>query len=112
LLVLVSIALGLIIYYLGNTKNMRTSDSFVGGDKLQEEFSFSTPEFYKSFQEFGWLSSMYRKAKEKWFDLYELLGRFFSGLGSLLSRFQTGVLHDYSLWIFAGIVILLLLLIT
>jgi multicomponent Na+:H+ antiporter subunit A len=112
LLVLVSIVLGLLIYYLGNTKNMRTSDSFVGGDKLQEELSFSTPEFYKSFQEFGWLSSMYRRAREKWFDLYELLGRFFSWLGSLFSRAHTGILHDYTLWVFAGLVILLLVLIT
>ncbi|MEN8203177.1 MAG: proton-conducting transporter membrane subunit [Bacteroidota bacterium] len=112
LLVLVSIVLGLLIYYLGNTRNMRTSDSFVGGDKLQEEFSFSTPEFYKSFQEFGWLSTMYRKARDKWFDLYELLGRFFSWLGSYFSRAHTGVLHDYTLWVFAGLVILLLLLIT
>ena len=112
LLVLVSIVLGLLIYYLGNTKHMRTSDSFVGGEKLQEEFSFSTPEFYKSFQEFGWLSSMYRRASEKWFDLYELLGRSFSWLGSLFSRAHTGILHDYTLWVFAGLVILLLVLTT
>jgi multicomponent Na+:H+ antiporter subunit A len=112
LLVVVSIVLGLLIYYLGNIKNMRSSDSFVGGENLQEELSFSTPEFYKSFQEFPWLSSMYRRARDKWFDLYELLGRFFSWLGSLFSRAHTGVLHDYTLWVFAGLVLLLLLLIT
>ena len=112
ILVLVSIGLGLLIYYLGSIKHIRTSDSFVGGEKLQEEFSYSTPEFYKSFQEFGWLASMYRKAKDKWFDIYELLGRFFSWLGSLFSRTHTGILHDYTLWVFAGLVILLLLLIT
>lgn len=112
LLVLVSIALGFLIYYLGNPKNVRTSDSFVGGDKLQEEFSFTTPEFYKSFQEFKWLSSVYRMAREKWFDLYDLLGRFCSWLGSLFSRLHTGILHDYTLWVFAGLVILLLLLVT
>jgi len=112
LLVLVSIVLGLLIYYLGNTKNTRTSESFVGGENLQEEFSYSTHEFYKSFQEFRWLSSMYRMARDKWFDLYDLLGRFFSWLGSIFSRAHTGILHDYSLWVFAGLVILLLLLIT
>jgi formate hydrogenlyase subunit 3/multisubunit Na+/H+ antiporter MnhD subunit len=112
LLVVVSIVLGLLIYYLGNIKNMRSSESFVGGENLQEELSFSTSEFYKSFQEFPWLSSMYRRARDKWFDLYELLGRFFSWLGSLFSRAHTGVLHDYTLWVFAGLVLLLLLLIT
>lgn len=112
LLVLVSIVVGLLIYYLGNIKNMRSSESFVGGENAQEELSFSTTEFYKSFLEFRWLSSMYRMARDKWFDLYELLGRFFAWLGSLFSRAHTGVLHDYTLWVFAGLVILLLLLIT
>jgi formate hydrogenlyase subunit 3/multisubunit Na+/H+ antiporter MnhD subunit len=112
ILVLVSIVLGLLIYFIGNTKNFRTSDSFVGGEKLQDEVSFDTPEFYKSFQEFRWLSFMYRKARDKWFDLYHLIREFCSWLGSLFSRAHTGILHDYALWVFAGLVILLLLLIT
>ncbi len=112
LLVLVSIALGILIYFIGNLKNFRTSDSFVGGDKIQEETSFSTLEFYKSFQEFRWLDTLFRRAKDRWFDLYDLSGRFISWLGSIFGRLHTGILHDYTLWVFAGLVILLLLLIT
>lgn len=112
ILVLVSIVLGLLFYLLGNTKNFRTSDSFVGGEKIQDQTSFSTLEFYKSLQEFPWLGNMFRWAKERKFDLYELSRRFVSWLGQLLSRLHTGVLHDYALWVFAGLVILLLLLIT
>ncbi len=112
LMVLVSIVLGFIFYLLGNIKNFRTSDSFIGGEKIQEETSFSTLEFYKSLQEFRWLNTMFRKARDGWFDLYELSGRFISWLGGLFSRLHTGVLHDYTLWVFAGLVILLLLLIT
>jgi len=112
LLVLVSIALGILIYLIGNLKNFRTLDSFVGGEKMQEETSFSTLEFYKSFQEFKWLAFMYRKAKNKWFDLYDLTGQFLTWLGRLFSRAHSGILHDYTLWVFAGLVILLLLLIT
>jgi formate hydrogenlyase subunit 3/multisubunit Na+/H+ antiporter MnhD subunit len=112
LLVLVSIVLGLVFYLLGNIKNFRTSDSFVGGEKIQEETSFSTLEFYKSIQEFKWLDTMFRKAKDRCFDLYDLSGRFISWLGGLFSRLHTGVLHDYTLWVFGGLVILLLLLIT
>lgn len=112
ILVLVSIALGLLIYLLGNMKNFRTSDSFVGGEKIQDETSFSTLEFYKSLQEFKWVDLVFRKAKAGAFDLYELSRRFISWLGNIFSRFHTGVLHDYALWVFAGVVILLLLLIT
>jgi len=112
ILVMVSIVLGILIYFLGNIKNFRTSDSFVGGEKIQDETSFSTLEFYKSFQEFKWIAFMYRKAKDKWFDLYDLTGKFLSWLGKLFSRAHSGILHDYVLWVFAGLVILLLLLIT
>lgn len=112
LMVLVSIVLGLLIYYLGNMKNTRTSDSFVGGEKIQEETSFSTLEFYKSLNEFKWLDRMYQKAIDRYFDLYELSRKFISWLGGFFSRAQTGILHDYVLWVAAGIVILLLLLIT
>jgi len=112
ILILVSIALGILIYFLGNIKNFRTSDSFIGGEKMQDETSFSTLEFYKSFQEFKWLAFMYRKAKDKWFDLYDLTRRFFSWLGGLFSKAHSGVLQDYALWVFAGLVILLFLLIT
>lgn len=111
-LFLASIVLGILIYYAGNLKNFRTSDSFVGGEKMQEEASFSTVEFYKSFQEFKWLSRMYRKAEEKWFDLYELTGKVIQWLGRGLSRAHTGILHDYTLWVFAGLLLLLILLIT
>ncbi len=111
-LVLVSIVLGLLIYLLGNIKNFRTSDSFVGGEKIQDETSFSTLEFYKSLQEFKWLDRMYQRAKDGAFDLYDLSRQFITRLGGLFSRLHTGVLHDYVLWVFAGVVILLLLLIT
>jgi len=111
-LFLVSIVLGILIYYAGNFKNFRTSESFIGGEKIQEEASFSTLEFYKSFQEFGWLSRVYRWAGEKWFDLYQLAGNFIRWLGRGLSRAHTGVLHDYTLWVFAGLLLLLILLIT
>jgi multicomponent Na+:H+ antiporter subunit A len=112
IMVLVSIVLGLLIYFLGNMKNVRTSDSFVGGEKMQEETSFSTLEFYKSLQEFNWLDHLYQRAKDRYFDLYELSRKFISWLGGIFSRLHTGILHDYTLWAFAGLVILLLLLIT
>jgi formate hydrogenlyase subunit 3/multisubunit Na+/H+ antiporter MnhD subunit len=112
ILVLASIVLGLLIYLLGNIKNFRTSDSFVGGEKIQDETSFTTLEFYKSLQEFKWLDRMYQRAKDGAFDLYDLSRQFITWLGGLFSRLHTGVLHDYVLWVFAGVVILLLLLIT
>jgi NADH:ubiquinone oxidoreductase subunit 5 (subunit L)/multisubunit Na+/H+ antiporter MnhA subunit len=112
ILFLVSIALGILIYFAGNIKNVRTSENFIGGEKMQEETSFSTLEFYKSFQEFRWLSRMYSRARERWFDLYQQGGNFIRWLGRGLSRAHTGILHDYTLWVFAGLLLLLIILIT
>jgi hypothetical protein len=112
ILVLVSIILGAGIYLAGSIKNVRVADSFVGGESIQNVTSYSTLEFYKSFQEFGFLGFMYRKAREKWFDLYSLLSRFFFFLGGFFSRIHSGILHDYVIWVFAGLVIILIMLIT
>jgi len=112
IMVLASIALGFLIYLVGNIRNMRKSESFVGGESLQEELSFSTPEFYKSFLEFRWLARMYKRAEKGYYDIYELLRNFFEGLGGILSRYHTGILHDYAIWGFAGLLIILIVLIT
>ena len=111
-MVLVSIVLGVLLYLIGNSRNMRKSESFVGGESLQEELSYSTPEFYKSFMEFLWLSRMYRKAEQGYYDIYERLRLFFEWLGRIFSRYHTGILHDYALWMFAGLLIILIVLIT
>ena len=112
LMVLVSVLLGILVYLAGNTRNMRKADSFVGGESLQEELSFTTPEFYKSFLEFKGLSRVYRNAEKGYYDLYEQLRIFFDWLGKILSRYHTGNLHDYAVWVFAGVLIILIIIIT
>jgi len=110
--VLVSILLGVILYLIGNPRNYRTSDSFVGGESLQEELSYDTPQFYKSFLEFRWLAWMYKRAARGAWDIYEIIKKFLVWLGKIFSQAHTGILHDYALWVFAGVLILLLILIS
>jgi len=111
-MVVVSIVLGILIYLLGNVRNYRRSESFVGGESLQDELSYSTPEFYKTMMEFGWLARLYRRAEQKYFDIYELFRRCLDWLGKIFSRLHTGILHDYTIWVLAGLLILLILFIT
>jgi multicomponent Na+:H+ antiporter subunit A len=112
LMVLVSIILGVLVYLLGSGGKYRRADSFVGGESLQEELSFDTPEFYKSFMEFRWLDRLYKRAEERCFDLYEILRKACLWLGQFFSRLHTGILHDYAIWVFAGLLIILIILIT
>lgn len=110
-LVLISIILGIIFYLLTNIKRFRTDDSFIGGEKIQEKTSYPTPEFYKTFTEFRLFSWIYRKAEDKWFDIYDLSKQFVLWLSHLFSEAHSGVLPGYIIWVFAGLIIMLLIMI-
>jgi formate hydrogenlyase subunit 3/multisubunit Na+/H+ antiporter MnhD subunit len=111
ILVLISIILGIIIYLSVNIKKFRTEDNFIGGEKIQDQTGYPTPEFYKTFYEFGFFSWMYKKAEEKWFDIYDLSKRFVLWLSHQFSEAHSGVLPGYILWVFAGLIIMLLIMI-
>jgi NADH:ubiquinone oxidoreductase subunit 5 (subunit L)/multisubunit Na+/H+ antiporter MnhA subunit len=111
LLVLISIILGVILYLVSGVKKFRTEDSFIGGERIQDQTSYATPEFYKTIGEFRFFSTIYRKAEEKWFDIYDLSKRFVLWLSHQLSEAHTGVLPGYVLWVCAGLIIMLLIMI-
>jgi formate hydrogenlyase subunit 3/multisubunit Na+/H+ antiporter MnhD subunit len=108
LLVLIYIVLGILIYLAGNIKNMRTADSFVGGEAIQEQAGYRVTEFYNTIRELKPLDSLYEKAEKRWFDIYDLLKLFFYGLHRVFSKLHTGVMTTYAIWIFAGFVIIML----
>jgi len=111
LLVLISICLGIIVYVALNLKRFRTEDSFIGGEKIQDQTEYATPEFYKTFGEFTFLAWCYKKAEEKWFDIYDLSKQAVLWISHKLSEEHTGVLPGYVIWVFAGLIIMLLIMI-
>jgi multicomponent Na+:H+ antiporter subunit A len=111
LMVLLSIILGFIIYLLTGLKKFRTEDSFIGGEKIQDETGYPTPEFYKTISELGFFSWMYKKAEKKWFDIYDISKSFVLWVSHQLSEAHTGILPAYVIWVFAGLIIMLLIMI-
>ena len=111
LLVLISIILGIILYLAFNLKKFRTEDSFIGGEKIQDQTSYSTTEFYKTIGEFRLFSWFYKKAEKRWFDIYDLSKQFVLWFSHQLSEAHTGVLPVYIIWVFAGLIIMLLIMI-
>ncbi len=110
LLILLSIVLGIIIYFIGNIKKFRTEDSFVGGgEKMRESGDYNAVEFYKTIGEFKLFKYLYQKAEEKWFDIYDLSKRIVLWFSHLFSTTHNGVLSNYAIWVFAGIIIMLLI---
>jgi formate hydrogenlyase subunit 3/multisubunit Na+/H+ antiporter MnhD subunit len=111
ILVLVSIVLGLIIYMIGNIKNYRSEDSFVGGgETMREEAHFATTGFYETIKNFGFLKVLYEKAEKRWFDIYDISKKIINWFSKRLQGAHTGVLTNYAIWIFAGLIIMLLIL--
>jgi multicomponent Na+:H+ antiporter subunit A len=111
LLVLISIILGIIFYLAFNLKKFRTEDSFIGGEKIQDQTSYSTSEFYKTIGEFRFFSWIYKKAEERWFDIYDMSKQFVLWFSHQLSEAHTGVLPAYIIWVFAGLIVMLLIMI-
>ena len=110
-LVLLSIILGILVYLIAGKKRFRTEDSFIGGEKIQDQTSFSTTEFYKTISEFPVFSWLYRKAEEHWFDIYDLSKQFVLKLSHELSEAHTGILTGYIIWVCAGLIIMLMIMI-
>ncbi len=111
ILVLVSIILGFLVYLIPGIKKLRTEDSFIGGESIQDQTSYPTPEFYKTIGEFRFFSWMYKKAEEKWFDIYDLSKGGVLWFSHRLSMAHTGVLPVYVIWVIAGLIIMLLIMI-
>ena len=111
LMVLISIVAGILIYLATGIKKFRTSDSFIGGEKFYDKTAYPVPEFYKTFTEFRFVSAIYRKAQEKWFDIYDLSKQAVLWLSHILSDAHTGILSAYVIWVFAGLLIMLLIMI-
>jgi multicomponent Na+:H+ antiporter subunit A len=110
-LVLISIILGVLVYLLTSIRTLRSEDSFIGGETFQEETSYPTTEFYKTIRDMGFFSWIYKKAEKKWFDIYDLSKQFVLWLSHQISDAHTGILPGYILWIFAGLIIMLLIMI-
>lgn len=110
-LVLVSFILGALVYFLSNLKKFRTEDSFIGGERIQDQVAYPTPEFYKTIVEFRFFSWIYKKAEDKWFDIYDLGKKSVLWFSHQLSDAHTGVLPWYIIWVFAGVIIMLLIMI-
>jgi formate hydrogenlyase subunit 3/multisubunit Na+/H+ antiporter MnhD subunit len=111
ILILVSIVVGFIIYWMGTLKTSRKSDSFIGGEKIQDQLSYPSLEFYKTIGSFKLLAFFYDKAKRKWFDIYDIGKGIVLGLNSFFSMCHTGILSSYIMWVVAGVAILLIILI-
>ena len=53
LFLFIGLLVGVIIYLAGNFKGVRVSDSYIGGEKVQDDMRLSGTEFYNTVKEYG-----------------------------------------------------------
>ena len=112
LLILLGIAAGLIIYFIGTAMKTREADTFVGGENLNDhpEMRVSGTEFYNTIEEIGFLKFMYRLAKRKVFDVYNVGKNIIFGINGILRYIHNGILPTYLSWCLLGMIILFVVL--
>ncbi|MCD4848411.1 MAG: hypothetical protein K8R76_09480 [Candidatus Aegiribacteria sp.] len=113
LMIISGLIIGYLIYLAGKLKKTRTVAPFVGGEVLEDnpDMRVSGVDFYKTIRELGLLKGIYRWAEKKYFDLYEIAGKFVGGFGVVFSFMHNGLLSRYILWCLIGLVVLCIVLI-
>ena len=109
-LILIGLAVGVLIYFMGTIKKARTVEPFIGGEVLPVEERPTGTEFYNTIQDIPVLGKMYKMAKEGLFDIYELGRRLTSGFTGVLQYLHNGILPTYLAWCLMGILTLFILL--
>ena len=107
ILILVGIVVGFIIYLMGRIKIREDAVPFIGGEVLPEEVRVTGTDFYDTIREMSILRTIYSKAEQKLFDIYELGKRAFLFLARGVSYAHVGVLTSYVVWIFLGLMAIL-----
>ncbi len=110
-LIIVSLVIGFLIYLLGNIKKFRTAPIFAGGEDVETVTDFSAIDYYKTISSLRIFSFFYRKAERKIWDLYDNFRKLVLGLNTVFSKSHTGALPLYAVWVFLGMIIIIVVLI-
>ena len=109
LLIIMGIILGIIIYFIGNTKGVRLDTTYVGGEIISRDSRVSGVEFYDTIKDLGTFKEIYRQAEKKLFDIYDWGAKFIFFLIRGLRRIHSGALPMYLFWSLFGMLILFII---
>ena len=109
LLIIIGIIIGGVIYLLAKQGKVREDNlPYVGGEILSEENRVTGTDFYKTIEEINFFKFLYRKAEEKWFDIYEIKKRQTFFISDKLQKIHSGLLPVYLLWYLVGMAVIII----
>lgn len=105
LLIVLGLVLGFAFLKINKAgSSLRQDSAFTGGEgALAQENMVTGAEFYNTIQDMPVLRSIYKKAGEGSFDIYEQAKKIFC-LSRLLQYLHNGVLPTYLVWVLLGMV--------
>jgi formate hydrogenlyase subunit 3/multisubunit Na+/H+ antiporter MnhD subunit len=108
-LLIIAFVAGGIIFIAGRLKKVTVSMPFVGGEEFEPEMGVSPEGFYSTIKNMKIFGAIYHQAEKKRFDIYSMGKNIALKVSDGLSSTHTGILPTYLLWIFTGLVVLLLI---
>lgn len=109
LLIIIGLIIGGVIYLLGKQGKVREDNlPYVGGEILSGENRVTGTDFYKTIEEINFFKFLYRKAEEKWFDIYEIKKKQTFFISDKLQKIHSGLLPVYLLWYLVGMAIIII----
>ena len=109
LLIIIGIILGVIIYWLGNIRGLRTDTAYVGGEIIPQDSRVTGVDFYDTIKDLGTLKGIYREAEKKLFDIYDQGTKFVFFFIRGLRKIHSGILPTYLFWSLFGMLILFII---
>lgn len=129
---LVGLIFGFLFYLLTKFKFKRKDKIFFGSETTLEDINFSSLDYYKSLEENKFLDKIYFLLKKECFDIYNIILKVFNflsfilfkfverfiyiitnffgflvmGLSFILRKIHNGILDNYLVWIFLGLIFL------
>ncbi len=107
-LILTGVIIGVAIYLLGNGSSSRETEVFIGGELLKDNprIRVSGTKFYNTISDIAPLAMIYKMAKNKAFDIYEIGTKITFAFTGVLRFIHNGVLSTYLAWCLLGMGIL------
>jgi len=108
ILIIIGLALGFGVYYIGRVRPSRVSPVFTGGELLSDEkLKVSGVRFYDTIKNLDVIKQFYEESEARAYDMYEQLKRFTFWMSDFFKWMHNGLLHTYLAWCLLGLVILL-----
>ncbi len=105
-LILVGIVIGVIVYAMGNMKNLRVDDPFIGGELMTDDMKVSGVAFYKTIEELPLLAKFYAWSKKGYFDIYNVGTKLVFVFTRRFQALHNGILPSYLAWCLVGAIVL------